>query len=335
MSSISSEEPPYIVPDFAADAEIRLQYRTVAKQVLAAAIADALGKMKDEHEFARLRLEASRRAAETVLTALERHTHEVRSKYARIVPKQRTASGLVAPPALFFDALFNMGQANKLYTQAVEAAALKRDAAVKVRSTSRELSTHLGKIESGLVVRELDIRKHFKSATGRLELDADPRLHELATQCTAIELERSGYKARFDAGAVTDQEQRDRTMAHDGYRYLDGDVRGLHCLNQREILFGALRFLMFRDSDERVWLLEYGADVLPLTHMRFDVLYQNARYLIARSQPPGRLDQERKRRSAHEGVDPRQYAGGDPLLRQALRDFVAREKTGGYNRNPS
>jgi hypothetical protein len=329
VSLISSDELPYVVPDFAADAELRAQYNTVAKSLLATAIADALRRMREEHELLRLRLEANKRASETVLAALERHAHATRSKYARIVPKQRTASGLVAPPTLFFDTLLTMGQANKLYAQAVEAASLKRDAMVKVRSTSRELAAHLGKIESGLVVRELEVRKHFKSENGRLELEMDPRLKDLAVRCAAIELERDDYNARLLAGSVSDEEQRDRSMAHDGYRYLDGDVRALHCLHQREIRFGALRYLMFRDGDDRIWLLEYGLDMLPLTQMRFDVIYQNERYLIQRSPPPGRLDGEKKRRITHEGIDPRQYMGADPLLRQALRNFVVREKSGG------
>jgi hypothetical protein len=328
VSLISRDDPPYVVPDFAADADIRLQYNAVAKTMLTAAIAAALKKMRDEHELVRLRLEANKRAAETVLAALERHAHATRTKYARIVPKQRTASGIVAPPTLFFDTLLTMGQANKLYGQAVEAAALKRDAMVKVRSTTRELTAHVGKIESALVVRELEVRKHYKSPSGRLELEADPRLKELAVSCAAIELERSDYHARLLAGIVTDEEQRDRTMAHDGYRYLDGDVRGLHCLHQREIRFGDLRYMMFRDSDDRIWLVEFSSDIMPLTQMRFDVIYQNERYLIQRSPPPNPHTDEKKRRIVHEGVDPRQYMGCDPLLRQALRNFVVREKSG-------
>ena len=329
MSLISSDDPPYVVPDFAADADIRLQYNTVAKTLLTTALAAALRKMREEHELVRLRLEANKRASETVLMALERHAHATRTKYARIVPKQRTASGLVAPPTLFFDTLLTMGQANKLYGQAVEAAGLKRDAMVKVRTTTRELAAHVGKIESALVVRELEVRKHYKSENGRLELESDPRLHELAVSCAAIELERSDYHARLLAGIVTDEEQRDRTMAHDGYRYLDGDVRALHCLHQREIRFGALRYMMFRDGDDRIWLVEYGLDIQALTQMRFDVIYQNERYLIQRSPPPSPPSGEKKRRIVHEGVDPRQYMGVDPLLRQALRNFVVREKSGG------
>jgi hypothetical protein len=62
--------------------------------------------------------------------------------------------------------------------------------------------------------------------------------------------------------------------------------------------------------------------------MRFDVIYQNERYLIQRSPPPNPQSGEKKRRVVHEGVDPRQYMGVDPLLRQALRNFVVREKSG-------
>ena len=176
MSLNSRDESPYVVPDFTADNEIRKQYDAVAKTLLIAAIAGALRQMREEHEFGRLRLEANKRAADAVLAALDRHAHTTRSKYARIVPKQRTASGIVRPPTLFFDNLISMGAAEKYYKQALEAANAKREAMIKVRTTARDLERHMGKIESALVVRELEVRKHYKSENGRLELEADPRL---------------------------------------------------------------------------------------------------------------------------------------------------------------
>ena len=328
MSLNSRDESPYVVPDFTADNEVRKQYDAVAKTLLIAAIAGALRQMREEHEFQRLRFEANKRAADAVLAALDRHAHQTRSKYARIVPKQRTASGIVRPPTLFFDNIVSMGAAEKYYKQALEAAQAKREAMVKVRTTARDLQRHMDKIETGLVVRELEVRKHYKSDAGRAELDADPRLEELSKQCAAIELERADYNTRLAGGLVGDEERRDRTMAHDGYRYLDGEVFGLHCLHERELRFGTLRYLMFRDRVDRIWLLEYAPDVLPLTQMRFDILYQNERYLIQRSPPPPRTDDEQPRRTVHEGTDPRAYMGVDPVLRQALRQFVEREKGG-------
>ena len=117
-------------------------------------------------------------------------------------------------------------------------------------------------------------------------------------------------------------------MAQEGQRWLDGEVRGLHCLNQREVRFGPLRYLMFRDRDDKIWLLDYGIDTLPLTQMRFDVLYQNERYLIQRAPPPAQ-EKPGLRKPGHVGPDPRAYMGVDPALRAALRNFTAREKSGG------
>ncbi len=167
--------------------------------MLTAAIAGAVRQMREEFEFQRLRLEANKRAAEAVLSALDKHAHATRTKYARIVPKGRTASGIVRPPTLFFDNLLSMGAAEKYYKQAVEAAGAKREALVKVRTTARDLEKHVGKIESALVVRELEVRKHYKTESGRMELEADPRLEELAKQCAAIELERTDYNTRLAA----------------------------------------------------------------------------------------------------------------------------------------
>jgi hypothetical protein len=328
VSLNSRDEAPYIVPDFVADNEIRKQYHAVQKTLLIAAIAGTLRQMREEHEFQRLRFEANKRAAEAVLAALERHAHSTRSKYARIVPKQRTASGIIRPPTLFFDNIISMGAAEKYYKQALEAANAKREAMQKVHTTSRDLQRHMGKIVTALVVHELEVRKHYKTEEGRRELEADPRLEELSKQCAAIDAERLDYTTRLAAGTVSDEERRDRTLAQDGYRYLDGEVLGLHCLHERELRFGVLRYLMFRDRLDRIWILEYAPDMLPLTQMRFDILYQNERYLIQRSPPPPRSDEEAPRRAVHEEADPRTYMGTDPALRQALRQFVEREKAG-------
>lgn len=325
MSLISGDDQPYVVPDFAADADIRKQYDSVAKSLVGEALADALRTMQQEYEWERLRLEASSRAAQTVLAALERHAHQTRSKYARLVPKQRTASGIVQPPTLFFDLVLSMGAAQKFYKQALEAANLKRDAMLKVRSTASALERHKAAIEKALVLRELEVRKHFQTDEGRRELDAHPRLAPLAERCAAIERERAEYNERLVAGIVSDEERRDRTMAHDGYRYLDGDVRGLHCLHQRELHFGKLRYLMFRDRDDKIWIVDYVNELVPLAQMRFDVILQNDRYLIQRSPPPERNEGTR-RHGKHIGPDPRAYMGVDPALRLALRNFVGREK---------
>lgn len=326
MGLISGDDKPYEVPDFIADADFRKRYEGVAKALVSAAVADAVRTLQQEHDWERLRLEAANRAAQTVLQALERHAHSMRSKYARLVPKQRTASGIVRPPTVFMDIILSMGVANKYYNQAVEAAGLKRDALVKVHSTAKALERHLAALDKALVLREMEVRKHFQSEEGRTELERDPQLAAIAERCAAIERERAGYNERLAAGNVSDEERRDRTMAHDGYRYLEGEIRGLHCLQQREVLFGKLRYLIFRDRDERIWLIDNGADIAALVQMRFDILKQNGRYLIQRAPPPERADGAVRRPNKHAGPDPRAYMGVDPVLRLALRNFVAREK---------
>ena len=325
MSLSTDDGRPYVVPDFAADEDVRFQYNNITKQLITAAIAEALRKMKDEYEYERQRLEASARAAATVLAAVEAHAHVTRAKYAKVVPKGRTASGVVRPPTLFFDNLLSMGAADKLYNAAADAAALKRDAAVKAHAISRDLKKISGKLESLLVVRELEVRRHFKTPNGKLELEADPRLHELARQCAEIEQERAEFRARSEAGEVTDEELRDRSMAHDGLHYVDGDVRGLHARRGKEIRYGKLRFFTFLDREEKPYLIEYSPELIPLLEMTFDVVHVNDRYLITRI-PAADFDGEKKARK-HAGPDPRAYMGIDPVLRQALRNFVNRERS--------
>jgi hypothetical protein len=83
---------------------------------------------------------------------------------------------------------------------------------------------------------------------------------------------------------------------------------------------------MFRDKSDRIWTLEYANDLVPLTQMRFNIYFQNGRYLIERAPAP--KPDEDTHRAVHEGSDPRAYMGTDPALRLALRQFVERERAG-------
>ena len=65
---------------------------------------------------------------------------------------------------------------------------------------------------------------------------------------------------------------------------------------------------------------------MPLTQMRFDIFFQNGRYLIERVAAASAGREEKPRRAVHEGTDPRAYMGVDPALRPALRQFVERER---------
>ena len=84
---------------------------------------------------------------------------------------------------------------------------------------------------------------------------------------------------------------------------------------------------MFRDRVDRIWILEYTADVIPLTQMRFDIFFQNERYLIQRSPPP-QQDGEKPRRAVH-GVPIRAPTWASiRLCERRCVQFVERERAG-------
>jgi hypothetical protein len=326
VSLASQDDRPYTVPDFEADDEIRARYQGVARELVAAAIREALNSVRHEFEIVQQQLAEVARRADLAQKSADEAALMARAKYANIVPKQRTASGIVRPPTLFFDMIVSMGAANKYYDEAVRTNAAKRKAVEAARVAFADLERIKSKLDAALVVRELEVRRHFKSENGRLQLDADDRLHDIALQCSAIELERADFKQRLAAGTVSDEELRDRTMAQEGSRYLDGDVRGLHCLRERDVRFGRLRYFTFRDRLGHIWLLDYSDDLRLLMQVTFDVVYANDRYLIARSPSGGTIQVER----AHArlpGRDPRAGLGVDPNLMRAIVDFVARERS--------
>lgn len=323
-----ANEPAYVVPDFAADAVVRERYNGVAKALIATAVNEAAAGIKHEYEVTYGQKLRAAEAADAAAAIADHQAHVTRAKYAALVPKQRTASGIVKPPKFFFDIIVTMGASNKFYNDALEAHERKREAAAAARAARTELERVRGRQEAAIVKSELEVRRYFKTDRGRSDLDGDPRLHELAVTCAAIEAERADFARRLARGDVDDPELRDRAMAEHGHRYLDGDLRGLHCLRERDARFGRLRYYTFRDRDGRIWLLDFHEDLWPLTRIDFDTIYANERYLIARSAAADTRVTAGKTRGLHDGPDPRLGRGVDPALLAALREFVARETAG-------
>ncbi len=315
----------YTVPEFTADEDVRARYRSVARELIGAAIARAVNDVRQEYAILRQQFTRAARQAEAAQLAADTAAHLARAKYAKIVPKQRTASGIVKPPTFFFDILMSMGAANTYYAEALETAQRKREAAEAARMAFAELERLKSKADAAVVVRELDVRRYYKTENGRSELDADSRLHDIALQCAAIENERNDFKKRVEAGEVSDEELRDRAMAEEGTRYLDGDRAGLHCLRERDVRFGMLRYFTFRDRDGHIWLLDYSDDLRLLMHTTFDVVQTHDRYVISRSASDGTHHTNRSA-GPLAGPDPRAANGVAPTLMRAIVDFVARER---------
>ena len=327
MSLSSRDDRPYTVPDFQADEAVRTRYTSVARELINAAVSRGLAAVRAENDAIRLRHLLIAQEAESAQRAASAAAHRARAKYATVVPRQRTASGIVRPPTVFFDIIMSMGAADKFYNEAIATAQTKHDADAAARTAFANLERLKSKAEAAVVVRELEIRRHFKTENGRLELDADARLHGTALECAAIEAERNEFAQRLSAGTVSDEELRDRTMAHEGSRFLDGDVRGLHALRDRDVRYGKLRYFTFRDAEGRLWLFDYSDDWRLLLHVTFDLVLASDRYLVARSASEGTRQANGRTQARLPGPDPRARVGVDPLVTRALVDFVARERT--------
>jgi len=315
-----------VVPDFEADDQVRARYESMSRELINATVTRGLDVARAEYQAVQVKFATALAEATTLQRSAAAAAHQARAKYATIVPRQRTASGIVRPPTLFFDIIVSMGAAEKFYREALQTAQVKKDTDAAALAARKHVEKINRKAESAIILRELEIRRHFKTPEGRRELDADPRLHGLALQCAAIDAERVDFQARLAAGTVSNEELRDRTMAHEGSRFLDGDVRGVHALRERDTRFGTLRYFTFRDREGRLWLLDYRDDLRLLLHLTFDVVVANDRYLITRSSVDG-AGRSYGRPVRLPGPDPRAQRGVDPLLLRALADFVARERT--------
>lgn len=323
----SGSEQPYHVPDFAADAAVIARYDAAVKAVLQAAIAEATRQVREEHERARVALENAKLAADAELRKADSEALVARAKYARLVPRRRTASGVVRPPTFFFDILLTGGQANKCYDDAIAALRTRNEAAAKARTAAAAAAALGGNADALAVKRELQVRNHYKTPQGSIELDSHPNVSPLARARAAIEAERAEYARRLAAKEVGDLELRDRTMAQEGYRFLGGDLRQVAYLRGRDVRFGQLRYSLFRDREGALFLLDALVELEPLAGITFDIIpTNNGSYLITRVTPISDVARNSREERTQMEPDPRAGVGVDPELVRALREFLERER---------
>lgn len=247
-----------------------------------------------------------------------------RGRYANLVLPRKLAGSRVVPPSFWEDVL-SFGEAGKRYRRVLETAQEKRDAEAAVRKKFAEFSRAQSGLDSALVLHELDVRREMKTAEARKRFGTDPRIAELSEPVLTIQRERDLYEARLKQGLVSDAEARDRGLAMEGHRLLDGSVRGLHGLTGRRVSYGRTLYLTFRDRESFIWLIDYRPELLPLMTIEFDLAYTNQRYLVTRSAFSGaRVAAADTNRRFH-GVDPRRGLGVDPKLVEALLAFAAHE----------
>jgi hypothetical protein len=325
MSPASPGDRSYTIPDFAADDEVLSRYQSVSREVITETVNRELAAARAEYQTLGLRLLLRAQEAEATQKAAAAADHRARAKYAAVVPAQRTASGVVRPPTLFFDIIRTMGAADKLYDDVIAAMKAKRDADIAVRVAFDRKKVFESKSDAAIVIRELEIRRRFKTESGKQQLDADPRVHDLAQRCAEIEAERKAFRARQHAGQVSDEELRDREMARVGSRFLDGEVLGLHALREREVRFGNLRYFTFADENGRLWLLDYRDDLSLLLYVMFDLVYDNDRYFVTRTLMGKKRDAVFGQ-TRLPGPDPRANLGVDPRVVFAVEEFAARER---------
>lgn len=321
----TAEPLPYAIPDFEADDALTAAYETAVKAHVDDAIATAVGAVRDAVLAKTEQLEAAVKIAELAATHAKSEAIRTADEYADKLPNRRNRGGGVRPPS-FIETLRTFGAANRLYRAAVEASDRKHDALKKERTTIDDLERHNKKFESTIVAREAEIRKHYASLAGRDEFRADPKFADLLNRHEAIVAERETYDRRYEQGRVVDAEARDRSMARDNLRFLDGTLRGVRFDKNREMRFGALRYFRATDRDGRTWLVDYDDELRPLTRKTVDISQEpGGTYRVERS--AGGEYHPSPEDAHHAGRDPRIGQGVDLRVMRALRDFVNRDTT--------
>lgn len=315
---------PFVIPDFEADDALLAQYDALTQEIIVAAVRNSVEQVRRAFAIKLEELRERGKAAELEVVRVSAEALEMRARYSHSVPKARTESNILRPPK-FWDNVFTFGNAGALYKRAVDAAQRKREAESNSRAAFADYEKTNGKYEAALVQHELEVRRSYKSEHMRAELDDDPRIRELAVKVRHIKDEREQFNQRMIHGESTDAELRDRALAKEGHRLLDGDIRGLHCLRERNVTYGRTQYLTFRDRDGLIWLLDYRNDLRALTRIHFDLIFAQGRYLVTRSADVDVRTAASAENRRHEGRDPRCGLGVDPLVTEALRDFAEHE----------
>jgi hypothetical protein len=255
------------IPDFEKDAQSIAAYEDARVRYERRESGDAEARTRATFAKKRDAIRAEIAVAASLLEERRIKAEKALATYGHRYPHRIDRNKPVKPG--FWENLFSLGSAGRLYNRAVQTAADAVQAQSLRRRKEHDEEELEQQLKRALYLQEDAIKKKLEGPDGITAFHARPGVAVLHKRVEEIKAERAHYAARLEKGEVPPQEQRDREFAERKIAQLEVPFAGLTIV--RIVRYGDLTYFLLRDLERKYYHLAYDPRLEPLIENVLDV----------------------------------------------------------------
>ncbi len=255
------------IPDFEKDAQSLAAYDDARIRYERREGTEAESRTRSAFEKKREVIRAEIAVAASLLQERKEKAEKALKAYAGRYPHRIDRNKPVKPS--FWESLFSLGGAGRMYNRAVDTAAEALQAQTLRRRKEHDEEELEQQLKRALYLQEDALKKKLSSAEGLAAFHARPGVAVLHKRVEEIRAERQRYAARLEKGEVPPQEQRDREFAERKIAQLEVPFAGMAIV--RVVRYGNLTYFLWRDLERKLYHLAYDPRLEPLIENVIDV----------------------------------------------------------------
>jgi hypothetical protein len=266
LTTSQDETGPHI-PDFDKDAQAVAAYEEARVRYERREATDAEQRTRSVFEKKRDVIRAEIAVAASLLEERKIRAEKALKAYAGRYPHRIERNKPVRPG--FWEQLFSLGGAGRMYNKAVECAAEALQAQSLRRRKEHDEEELEQQLKRALYLQEDAIKKKFESPEGIEAFHSRPGVAVLWKRYQEIKAERANYADRLEKGMVPAEEQRDREFAERKVVQLEVPFNGVTII--RVVRYGPMMYFLLRDLERKLYHLAYDQRLEPIIDNVIDV----------------------------------------------------------------
>lgn len=263
----SNEGTGPIIPDFEKDAQSIAAYDDARVRFERREAGDAEARTRATFAKKRDAIRAEIAVAASLLDERRQKAEKAFKTYAARYPHRVDRNKPMKPS--FWESLFSLGSAGRMYNRAVLTAADAVAAQSLRRRKEHDEEELEQQLKRALYLQEDAIKKKLEGPEGIAAFHARPGVAVLHKRVEEIKTERARYAQRLEKGEVPPAEQRDREFAERKIGQLEVPFAGVTIV--RVVRYGDLSYFILRDLERKLYHLAYDPRLEPLIENVIDV----------------------------------------------------------------
>lgn len=265
--SAGSESAGPNIPDFEKDAQSIAAYEEARVRYERREAQDAESRTRNSFAKKRDAIRAEIAVAASILDERKLKAEKAFKTYAARYPHRVDRNKPQKPS--FWEQLFSLGSAGRMYNRAVTTAADAVAAQSLRRRKEHDEEELEQQLKRALYLQEDSIKKKLESPEGVAAFHQRPGIEVLHKRVEDIKFERAHYAQRLEKGEVPPHEQRDREFAERKIAQLEAPFTGATVV--RVARYGNLTYFILRDLERKLYHLAYDPRLEPLIENVIDV----------------------------------------------------------------